>query len=154
MNQHKTFIHHLRSSSKSQSVTPKRSGSIPSAFLHLLSGTLCHLISEILLPFRCLNPDSKLTCSRQLSASRISAVFSPPAPPPPLPAWMCFLSVLVVSRSLRGRMRMRESAGSGRGEESICANVRAREGQRAEREREGKKGRYVCVCVCVCVYTF
>ena len=45
----------------------KRSESFPSAFLHLLSGTLCHPISEILLPFRCLNPDSKLSCSRQLS---------------------------------------------------------------------------------------
>ena len=46
---------------------------------------LCHPASEILLPFRCLNPDSKLTCLRQLSASRISAVFSPrlPRPPPP-----------------------------------------------------------------------
>ena len=39
-----------------------------------VSGTLCHPISEILLPFRCLNPDSKLTCSRQLSANRISAI--------------------------------------------------------------------------------
>ena len=38
--------------------------------------------SEILLPFHCLNPDSKLTCLRQLSASRISAVFSPRLPPP------------------------------------------------------------------------
>ena len=55
----------------------------PSAFLHLLSGTLCHLISEILLPFCCLNPDSKHTCSWQLSASRISAVFSSHLPPPP-----------------------------------------------------------------------
>ena len=41
----------------------KRSESFPSAFLHLLSGTLCHPISEILLLFRCLNPDWKLTCS-------------------------------------------------------------------------------------------
>ena len=32
--------------------------------------------SEILLLFRCLNPDSKLTCSWQLSANRISAVFA------------------------------------------------------------------------------
>ena len=32
---------------------------------------------KILLPFRCLNPDSKLTCSWQLSASRMSAVFFP-----------------------------------------------------------------------------
>ena len=61
----------------------KRSESVPSAFLHLLSGTLCHPASESLLPFRCLNPDSKLTCLRQLSASRISAVFSPRLPPPP-----------------------------------------------------------------------
>ena len=83
MNQHETFAHRMTSSSKSQSATPKRSESVPSAFLHLLSGTLCHPISEILLPFRCLNPDSKHTCSRQLSASRISAVFSTRLRPPP-----------------------------------------------------------------------
>ena len=51
-------------------------------FLHLLSGALCHQTSEILLPFCCLNPDSKLTCLRQLSASRIFAVFSPRLPHP------------------------------------------------------------------------
>ena len=44
-----------------------------------------HPASEILLPFHCLNPDSKLTCLRQLSASRISAVFSPRLPPLHLP---------------------------------------------------------------------
>ena len=53
----------------------KTFGELSFSFLALLSGTLCHPISEILLPFRCLNPDSKLTCSWQLSASRISAVF-------------------------------------------------------------------------------
>ena len=37
MDQHETFVHHVRSSSKSQSTTPKWSGSVPSAFLHLLS---------------------------------------------------------------------------------------------------------------------
>ena len=74
---------------KVPSATPKRSENVPSAFLHLLSGTLCHPASEILLPFHCLNPDSKLTCLRQLSAIRISAVFSPRLPllhlPPPPP---------------------------------------------------------------------
>ena len=85
MNQHETFAHHVKSSGKSQSATPKRSENVPLAFLHLLSGTLCHPASEILLPFRCLNPDSKLTCLRQLSASRISAVFSPRLPPLHLP---------------------------------------------------------------------
>ena len=49
--------------------------------LKILYGTLCHPASEILLPFHCLNPDSKLTCLRQLSASRVSAVFSPRLPP-------------------------------------------------------------------------
>ena len=41
---------------------------------------------------KCLNPDSKHTCSQQLSASRISAGFSPlPAcpPPPPTPQHEC-----------------------------------------------------------------
>ena len=93
MNQHETSAHRVRSSLKSQSATPKRSESVPSAFLHLLSGTLCHPASEILLPFHCLNPDSKLTCLRQLSASRISAVFSPRLPPlhlpPPPPPHEC-----------------------------------------------------------------
>ena len=85
MNQHETCTHRVRSSWKSQSATPKRLESVPSAFLNLLSGTLCHPASEILLPFRCLNPDSKLTCLWQLSASRISAVFSPHLPPLHLP---------------------------------------------------------------------
>ena len=60
MNQHETFAHRVRSSSKSQGATPKRSETVPSAFLHLLSGILCHPVSKILLPFRCLSPDSKL----------------------------------------------------------------------------------------------
>ena len=49
--------YHVRNSSKSQSTTPKCSGSTPSAFLYLLYGTLCHPISEILVPFCCLNPN-------------------------------------------------------------------------------------------------
>ena len=128
----------LRSSCEKLLKVPKRntktfgeccSESVPSAFLHLLSGTLCHPISEILLPFRCLNPDSKLTCSRQLSASRISVVFSPrlpsppspptsPLPPPQLPPTPrmnvlpeCFSCFTVVKRV---RLRVRESVGSGR----------------------------------------
>ena len=157
MNQYETFAHRVRSSWKSQSATPKRSESVPSAFLHLLSGTLCHPASEILLPFRCLNPDSKLTCLRQLSASRISAVFSPRLPPlhlPPQPphtnppAWMCFLSVLTVT--VVTRVRVRENAGSGRdggwGErEYICMWDKER-----GRGRGGRRGG-VCVCVCMCV---
>ena len=162
MNQHETFAHYVKSSSKFQSATPKLLESIPSAFLHLLSGTLCHPISEILLPFRCLNPDSKLTCSRQLSSSRISAVFSPPPPPPPAPTSHlppnptltprmnvlpeCFSCFMVVKR-----VRVRESAGSRRdggwGErEYVCMWDKER-----GRER-GVGGACVCVCVCVCVF--
>ena len=85
----------LRPSCEKLLKVPKRNtktfGECSFSFLALLSGTLCHPASEILLPFRCLNPDSKLTCLRQLSASRISAVFiprlppSPPTSPPPNP---------------------------------------------------------------------
>ena len=79
----------LRSSCEKLLKVSKRNiktfGELSFSFLALLSGTLCHPISEILLPFRCLNPDSKLTCLRQLSASRISAVFSPRLPPLHLP---------------------------------------------------------------------
>ena len=71
----------LRSSCEKLLKVPKRN----TTFLHLLSGTLCHPASEILLPFHCLNPDSKLTCLWQLSASRISVVFSPRLPPLHLP---------------------------------------------------------------------
>ena len=75
----------LRPSCEKLLKVPKRNtktfGERSFSFLALLSGTLCHPASEILLPFRCLNPDSKLTCLRQLSASRISAVFSPRVPP-------------------------------------------------------------------------
>ena len=48
----RTLRSSCENSSKSQSAILKRSGSVPLAFLDLLSGTLCHPISEILLPFR------------------------------------------------------------------------------------------------------
>ena len=99
---------------KFDGLRPPSSSHNSSAFLHLLSGTLCHSISEILLPFRCLNPDSNsLVHDWQLSASRISAVFSPPPPPPPT-THKNVLLVLLVSRSLRETERGRKSAGNGR----------------------------------------
>ena len=86
----------LRSSCEKLLKVPKRNtktfGERSFSFLAPSVWNSLHPASEILLPFYCLNPDSKLTCLRQLSASRISAVFSPrlppftshlPPPPPP-----------------------------------------------------------------------
>ena len=68
------------------------------------------------LPFRCLNPASKLTCLRQLSAGRISAVFRPrlppitshlPPPPQPPTVTLC-MNVLPECFNCHGRESERE----------------------------------------------
>ena len=58
----------------------KTFASVPSAFLHLLSGILCHPISEIILPFRCLNPGSKLSGFLPVGFLQSSALPPPPSP--------------------------------------------------------------------------
>ena len=64
----------------------KRTGSVVSAFLHLLSGTLCHPISEILLPFRFFKSRLKTSLfTIAFCQQEFWSLQHPPPAPDPLP---------------------------------------------------------------------
>ena len=150
---------------KVQKRNTKTLGERSFSFLAPSVWTLCHPNSEILLPFLCLNPDSKLTSSWQLSASRISAVCSPPPPlTPPTPRMNvlpgCFSCLTIVKRETEREGECREQERWWVVRDRVCESKKG-----AQREREGERERKggvcvcarararsrVCVCVCVCV---